>query len=127
MDPQTQTELRNRLIDRRDALRQRLDERPGAGSVVAHAHEVLRQDDDDAPQRDSDREVDQAVTDRERLELRQIDDALQRLAAGDYGDCADCGGTIPLARLRVEPQASQCVACESRRERSHGAARPPVL
>ncbi len=86
-------------------------------SRVEHAREVLLQDGDDAPQRDADREVDLAISDREVVELAAIDAALARLASGHYGLCSDCDGEIPLARLKLEPQALRCVACETRRER----------
>ncbi|WP_298040777.1 TraR/DksA family transcriptional regulator [uncultured Microbacterium sp.] len=44
-------------------------------------------------------------------ELRQIDAALERMDAGDYGSCANCGRSIPTARLRVRPFAEHCVPC----------------
>lgn len=45
-------------------------------------------------------------------ELKRIDAALARLAAGDYGVCADCGNAIPARRLEAIPWAERCVACE---------------
>jgi DnaK suppressor protein len=86
-------------------------------SRAEHARELLLQDGDDAPQRDADREVDLATTDRQVVDLAAVQAALARLAAGTYGDCADCGDEIPLARLRLEPAALRCVACASRQER----------
>lgn len=47
-------------------------------------------------------------------ELKRIDAALARLAAGDYGICADCGSAIPARRLEAIPWAERCVACEER-------------
>lgn len=44
-------------------------------------------------------------------ELQQVDDAIARWDAGDYGVCADCGRPIPAARLEVRPFATHCVAC----------------
>lgn len=44
-------------------------------------------------------------------ELRQVDDAIERLDAGTYGICARCGRPIPAARLEVRPFATHCVAC----------------
>jgi len=43
--------------------------------------------------------------------------ALQRLDAGVYGDCVDCGQPIALERLRVQPAAERCAACQAARER----------
>jgi len=55
---------------------------------------------------------------REVVDLAAIDAALARLDTDQYGLCTDCEAEIPLARLKLEPQALRCVACESRRERS---------
>lgn len=48
--------------------------------------------------------------------LKQIDTALARLHAGQYGLCSSCSGSIPLARLRAVPFATLCVPCQTRRE-----------
>lgn len=44
-------------------------------------------------------------------ELRQVDEAIERLDAGTYGICANCGRPIPPGRLEVRPFATHCVAC----------------
>ena len=46
--------------------------------------------------------------------------ALRRVQGEDYGLCADCGGTIAFDRLRLEPWALRCVACESALESRYG-------
>ncbi|WP_433585506.1 TraR/DksA family transcriptional regulator [Microbacterium hydrocarbonoxydans] len=51
------------------------------------------------------------LADAAASELRQVDEALARLDAGEYGICANCGGPIPRARLEVRPFATRCVAC----------------
>lgn len=48
--------------------------------------------------------------------------ALRRIDEGSYGQCADCNGQIPLARLRVKPEATRCVNCQARHERAAPAA-----
>ena len=48
-----------------------------------------------------------------RRELRAIDAALKRIAAGTYGICIDCGAPIPEKRLVAVPTALRCVTCES--------------
>src|SRR5262249_21885503 len=42
--------------------------------------------------------------------------ALQRLRAGTYGICDECGGPIATERLRALPSATTCLACQTRRE-----------
>ena len=45
-----------------------------------------------------------------------IDDALERLANGEYGKCQDCGEMIAEARLKIRPYALFCTKCKSRHE-----------
>jgi DnaK suppressor protein len=51
--------------------------------------------------------------------LAAIADALRRLDAGRYGDCTECGESIPEARLRAVPFAVRCQSCEHEREVAH--------
>ena len=48
--------------------------------------------------------------------LRQIEEALDQLRAGEYGYCLDCGADIPEKRLRALPFAVRCKPCEESRE-----------
>ncbi len=111
--------LESTLQQRQRQLDRRLAEHHGGLSRAEHAHEVLAQDGDDAPQRDGERELDLALSDRETQELGAVSQALLRLRAGEaggYGTCGDCGAEIPFDRLLVEPEALRCVACETQRE-----------
>ncbi|GAB2838621.1 TraR/DksA family transcriptional regulator [Microbacterium insulae] len=47
-------------------------------------------------------------------ELAEADAAIARRAGGDDGRCADCGRSIPLARLIARPAATRCVECAVR-------------
>jgi DnaK suppressor protein len=57
----------------------------------------------------------------QRREIQQIDAALQRLDAGEYGICRDCGQDIDPRRLAALPYALLCTECATRRERAPGA------
>ena len=46
--------------------------------------------------------------------LRKVDDALDRLMAGSYGNCSRCGHAIDEARLDIDPALSLCLDCWSR-------------
>ncbi len=65
-------------------------------------------------------EVDQhfmlSLKERERNLLKQIDDALARMTANQYGICEDCGEEIPLRRLQVRPMTTLCIACKTLQE-----------
>ena len=49
--------------------------------------------------------------------LFQTRHALDRIDAGSYGTCENCGGPIGKARLQAFPRATLCVACKQREER----------
>ena len=48
--------------------------------------------------------------------LNKINNALNRLEQGDYGNCFDCGDEIAENRLRALPFAVRCKDCEEARE-----------
>lgn len=52
-----------------------------------------------------------SLLERSRAELRALDAAAERLAAGSYGTCARCGGPIAAARLDALPAATRCIRC----------------
>ncbi len=73
-------------------------------------------------------EVDQATTDieqamrmrlrnRESLYLKKVDEALERIEAGTFGECEECGEDIELRRLEARPTATLCVSCKEEQER----------
>jgi DnaK suppressor protein len=43
--------------------------------------------------------------------------ALDRIEAGRYGACVDCGHEIPEGRLEAQPAASRCVGCQAKHAR----------
>jgi RNA polymerase-binding protein DksA len=57
-----------------------------------------------------------------RARVRAIDVALERLAEGTYGRCATCGEAIAAPRLRVKPDAAECLTCAADRERAEASA-----
>lgn len=46
------------------------------------------------------------------VQLRLVDEALDRLNSGDYGVCLACEEPIPAKRLRALPWARYCVTCQ---------------
>lgn len=68
-----------------------------------------------------------AEMDRDVDELRMIDSALQRISAGTYGECPDCGQPIAMARLEAEPTAERCIKCQELYEKTHASTPTPSL
>jgi DnaK suppressor protein len=110
--------LEAELLRRQHALDRQLVDHQGGLSRVEHAHDVLAQDSDDVSHREAERELDMALSDRELVELGAVSAALLRLTGERFGVCTDCDEAIAFDRLKVEPWALRCVACEGRREQS---------
>ena len=57
------------------------------------------------------------IGERLRRRLFLIEEALDAIANGDYGICAECGGSINEKRLLLLPFTLLCVRCQSEIER----------
>jgi DnaK suppressor protein len=62
------------------------------------------------------REVDFALMQMKSETLQRIDQAIQRLDAGTYGQCEECDADIAEARLQALPFAPLCRACQEAQE-----------
>jgi DnaK suppressor protein len=110
--------LQAELTRRQGELDRQLTDHQGGLTRVEHARELLSQDSDDVSHREAEREMDMELSDRDIAELGAVSAALLRLKEGRYGACSDCGEAIAFDRLKVEPWALRCVACEGRREQA---------
>ena len=63
---------------------------------------------------DADRE--EASLEILQAQQERIREALERLDAGTYGRCVDCGQSLPDERLEVRPEAARCVSCQQKAE-----------
>jgi len=113
--------LRARIQEERDAAIARLhklrvlaelDERSPAGGNESAL------DEGDAAQVSEQRDVRFATHERLARRINQLTAALERLERDDYGRCTICGQDINPERLIAIPEASTCVACQERQERS---------
>jgi len=58
-----------------------------------------------------------------RIRLRKIEDALNRITNGDFGICANCEGPIGFKRLQALPWASNCIDCQEQCEHEYNQGR----
>ncbi|NIP73132.1 MAG: TraR/DksA family transcriptional regulator [Gammaproteobacteria bacterium] len=72
-------------------------------------------------------DLDIAEVDRHIQELREVEDALQRIAMGTYGVCADCTEPIEISRLEAYPTARRCYDDQKRFEETHAGTGRPTL
>ncbi len=113
-------ELRAALEQRRAQLRGQIAGLRGAegatGSELADPTADVRGD-------QADQSVDLEAWDTERQEeldqrtqLAEVEHALTKFAVGTYGACEECGQPIPLARLRIIPEARYDAAHQAERD-----------
>ncbi|MFD7298263.1 TraR/DksA family transcriptional regulator [Streptomyces sp. NPDC059897] len=100
------------------------------GSEIASAEEglagLMRDSGDGAGDDDADtgtknitREHEMALAANAREMLLQTERALERLDAGTYGLCENCGNPIGKARMQAFPRATLCVECKQKQERRY--------
>jgi RNA polymerase-binding transcription factor DksA len=58
------------------------------------------------------------LLERDENALREIDDALARIADGSYGLCEVCAEPISKERLKFLPHSRNCVNCQRSMERN---------
>lgn len=71
----------------------------------------------DLASEERDREINFILSDRERVKIKQIDDALERVDDGSYGVCESCGLEIAEERLVAMPFTRLCRDCQQDQER----------
>jgi DnaK suppressor protein len=57
------------------------------------------------------------LRERERVLIRKIDIALQKIQEGSFGTCISCGEDIGTKRLLARPVADLCIDCKSQQEK----------
>ena len=99
----------NRLHSEREDIGEALLKEPVAGSEAETAMHGMSKDDS----------IRAANWHRELLQarLRKIDDALDRLMSGSYGDCSKCGKWIEDTKLEFDPAIAFCISCWEREQR----------
>ena len=112
MEKQEQVGFELQLLELRKRLLREVDT----------AEEALREDVDkpgeisSAPTHPADQDVEGldaeiAIAQNEELLLEQVEVALERIGAGTYGTCQQCGRTIDAQRLQAIPYTSRCIDC----------------
>jgi DnaK suppressor protein len=106
--------LEEALKNQRDELRRRLNHR--LGDVFTD-----REPDDEGALATNNFATDLAIVtiERERRELNEIEFALGRIKAGEYGVCEACGSSIRKPRLQALPWARFCLACAEKSSHWH--------
>ena len=122
MTPQQANPYRQQLLVMRTSLLEQMSAQRGGvlGRAEAAADHFERREDSSA-QVATERELEFAIGEREVDELASIDAALARIEAGTYGECIDCGVSIPAPRLQASPEVTRCIQCQEKVEHHRSA------
>ncbi|MFD3718507.1 TraR/DksA family transcriptional regulator [Streptomyces sp. NPDC058674] len=122
-DPWTQAEVddaRSGLMSEVLRLRAELDASEAAISgLMRDSGDGAGDDQADTGTKNITRESELALAANATSMLEQTERALERLEAGTYGLCENCGRPIGKARMQAFPRATLCVDCKQKQERRH--------
>jgi DnaK suppressor protein len=71
----------------------------------------------DRASRESDRNFELRIRDRERKLIKKMKEALMRIDAGTFGICEVCGKEISEKRLMARPVTTLCIDCKKAQEK----------
>jgi len=101
-----------------DARKSLLAKQQELMSRVERTHRHIYQKDEPVSAKFSDQvtemenaELVHALDSEGRMELNQIQHALDRIESGDYFDCGSCGEPIGEKRLEAIPFINKCITC----------------
>ncbi len=97
---------RTRLLEKRSSVL------AGLGGKFDTRARMGRVAEDDQAQISHDEFVSLRMNGLDYRQLRMVEEALDRLEAGDYGTCLACDEPIAEKRLQALPWARYCVKCE---------------
>ncbi|MCH6265971.1 TraR/DksA C4-type zinc finger protein [Neobacillus citreus] len=107
--------LRLQLLEEKSELEAHLEQNDHLGLERGHAHESMGElsSYDNHPADEAtelyEREKDNALLEHYKLELYNVNQALEAMENGTYGKCAVCGKEIPLERLEALPNTTYCI------------------
>lgn len=90
-----------------------------AGKTVSEmtAENANFPDPTDRATQESDRSFELRIRDRERRLINKIQEALERIDQGEFGNCELCGEEISEGRLKARPVTTLCIDCKIEEER----------
>ncbi len=112
-------QMRGNILNRIQTINKDETGRGGLGFSLGESIEELSSYDNhpaDLGTEMFERSKDLALKGDAKLTVQAIDDALSKLAAGQYGLCEVCGKEISADRLDAVPYTTQCVDCKARDE-----------
>jgi RNA polymerase-binding transcription factor DksA len=103
-----------RLRRERSAAAQRVAQLERSFADIVEAAADVATDDEHDPEGHTiafERQQVSALVDEARRQVGELDAALARAEAGDYGTCESCGRPIGDERLAALPETRRCIDC----------------
>ncbi len=104
------SELKKYLVSKQEELSHRLEKLKKESS--REGNPISADFEEQAVEREGE-DVTEEIKRITSTELQDIKVALERLEAGTYGTCGECGEEILLARLKAVPMAKYCCDCQA--------------
>jgi DnaK suppressor protein len=117
--------FRRLLLQMRRAAAEAVDARLHGHGEHRHDEAGLplhKEETDDDAAAETQRQADVTHLNRSAAALHEIDAALSRIDAGEYGLCVDCDEPIDVRRLEAHPAALRCARCQQLFEAQRGRA-----
>jgi len=96
------------LLERKKQIEKNILE---TNSELEELKNVEINDDGDYASLCTDNLIDNAINEKQVQELKEIEEALEKIENGTYGTCEMCGEPIRKLRLKVKPYAKYCIVC----------------
>ena len=61
--------------------------------------------------------ISETLSQRDKISLKKINEALLRIEKGNFGICEECGEEIAEKRLMVIPYCNTCISCAEYQEK----------
>jgi DnaK suppressor protein len=82
-----------------------------------HVSQEDLMDEADLASSDIDQSMRMRLGNREALYLKKVDQAIDRIKDGVYGECVSCGEEIGMKRLEARLTAELCILCKEEEEK----------
>jgi DnaK suppressor protein len=123
LTPAELAEFRELLI----AKKNKILESSASVSALPEENELRVSDEVDLASAEYEAAFEFRLRDREKYLLKKIENALDRIANGEYDECESCGAIIAKGRLLARPETTLCIECkeeQEKREKSYEKRRP---
>jgi len=80
------------------------------------SEDLIQADSVDQASADTDRGIAVQMRNRDRVILREVEQALRRIENGTFGECERCGEDISEPRLKANPSTTLCINCKAELE-----------